>query len=155
MRMPSPMELSTIGLDLAKSILQIHGLNTAGEVVVRKAHRRSKVLSISIGVPRCLAGKEACGTTDHWARELPRLRHTIRLMPPTYVKLYVRRGKIDAKYAGAVTQPVLRFVPMKKPYQQAALALHRVSDLSQRLAMIPASALSRFDATPIEIGDAT
>ena len=127
------MEISTIGLDLAKSIFQVHGINGADEVMVRKALRRSQVLPFFAKLPRCLVGMEACGTSHHWARELIKLGHEVRLMPPAYVKPYVKRGKTDANDAEAiceaVTRPTMRFVPVKSPEQQAALALHRTRDL--------------------------
>jgi transposase len=123
------MEISTIGLDLAKSVFQVHAINDAGEVVVRKTLRRSQVLSFFAKLPPCLVGMEACGTSHHWAREILKLGHEVRLMPPAYVK----RGKTDANDAEAiceaVTRPTMRFVPVKSPEQQAALALHRTRDL--------------------------
>ena len=127
------MEISTIGLDLAKSIFQVHAINEAGEVVVRKALRRAQVLPFFAKLPPCLVGMEACGTSHHWAREILKLGHEVRLMPPAYVKPYVKRGKTDANDAEAiceaVTRPTMRFVPVKSPEQQAALALHRTRDL--------------------------
>ncbi|MGF7148523.1 transposase [Sphingomonas zeicaulis] len=127
------MEISTIGLDLAKSIFQVHAINTAGETVVRKALRRSQMVPFFTKLPPCRVGIEACGTSHHWARELTRLGHDVRLMPPAYVKPYVKRGKTDANDAEAiceaVTRPTMRFVPVKSPDQQAALALHRTRDL--------------------------
>jgi transposase len=127
------MEISTIGLDLAKSIFQVHAINDAGEVVVRKALRRAQVLPFFARLSPCLVGMEACGTSHHWARELIKLGHDVRLMPPAYVKPYVKRGKTDANDAEAiceaVTRPTMRFVPVKSPEQQAALALHRTRDL--------------------------
>src|SRR5258708_21295733 len=127
------MEISTIGLDLAKSIFQVHGITDAGEIVVRKALRRSQVLPFFAKLPPCLVGMEACGTSHHWARELIKHGHEVRLMPPAYVKPYVKRGKTDANDAEAiceaVTRPTMRFVPVKSPDQQAALALHRTRDL--------------------------
>lgn len=127
------MKISTIGLDLAKSIFQVHAINDAGEVVVCKALRRSQVLPFFAKLQPCLVGMEACGTSHHWARELMKLGHQVQLMPPAYVKPYVKRGKTDAKDAEAiceaVTRPTMRFVPVKSPEQQAALALHRTRDL--------------------------
>jgi transposase len=127
------MEISTIGLDLAKSIFQVHGVDAAGEVVVRKALRRSQMLPFFAKRPPCLIGIEACGTSHHWARELTRLGHQVRLMPPAYVKPYVKRGKTDANDAEAiceaVSRPTMRFVPVKSCEQQAALAMHRTRDL--------------------------
>ena len=127
------MEISTIGLDLAKNIFQIHGINSQGEPVVRKALRRSQMLPFFAKIQPCLVGIEACGTSHHWARELMKLGHEVRLMPPVYVKPYVKRGKNDAADAEAiceaVTRQTMRFVPVKSREQQAALSLHRVRSL--------------------------
>ena len=127
------MEISTIGLDLAKSIFQVHAVDASGEIVVRKALRRAQVLPFFAKLPPCLIGMEACGTSHHWARELTKLGHEVRLMPPAYVKPYVKRGKTDAADAEAiceaVTRPSMRFVPIKSREQQAALSLHRVRSL--------------------------
>ena len=124
------MEITTIGLDLAKSNFQVHGVDAAGGPDVRKALRGSQVLPFFSKLPPCLVGMEACGTSHHWARELQRLGHEVRLMPPAYVKPYVKRGKTDANDAEAiceaVTRPTMRFVAVKTPEQQAALALHRL-----------------------------
>ena len=130
------MHITTIGLDLAKRIFQIHGNDAEGHVVVRKALRRAQVLPFFAKLPSCLVGMEACGTSHHWARELTKLGHEVRLMPPAYVKPYVKRGKTDAADAEAiceaVTRPTMRFVPVKSAEQQAALALHRTRDLLVR-----------------------
>ena len=127
------MEISTIGLDLAKNIFQVHGINSQGEPVVRKALRRSQMLPFFAKIQPCLVGIEACGTSHHWARELIKLGHDVRLMPPAYVKPYVKRGKNDAADAEAiceaVTRQTMRFVPIKSREQQAALSLHRVRSL--------------------------
>jgi transposase len=127
------MEISTIGLDLAKNVFQIHGIDAAGEVVVRKTLRRAQMLPFFEKLPPCLVGTEACGTSHHWARELTKLGHEVRLMPPAYVKPYVKRGKNDAVDAEAiceaVTRQTMRFVPIKSREQQAALSLHRVRRL--------------------------
>ena len=127
------MQITTIGLDLAKSIFQIHGVDAAGQAVVRKSLRRSQMLPFFAKLPSCLVGIEACGTSHYWARELIRLGHEVRLMPPAYVKPYVKRGKTDAADAEAVceavTRPTMRFVPVKSAEQQAALSMHRTRDL--------------------------
>ncbi|WP_149763192.1 IS110 family transposase [Neomesorhizobium albiziae] len=127
------MEISTIGLDLAKSVFQLHGVDTAGNGVFRKALRRRQILPFFAELSPCLVGIEACGTSHYWARELIRLGHEVRLMPPAYVKPYVKRGKTDAADAEAiceaVSRPTMRFVPVKSAEQQAALALHRTRDL--------------------------
>ncbi|GAN55831.1 transposase IS116/IS110/IS902 family protein [Tanticharoenia sakaeratensis NBRC 103193] len=130
------MEVSTIGLDLAKNVFQVHAVDAAGHVVVRKVLRRAQVLSFFAKLPPCLIGMEACGTSHHWARELIALGHEVRLMPPAYVKPYVKRGKNDAADAEAiceaVTRPTMRFVPVKSREQQAALSMHRTRDLLVR-----------------------
>ncbi len=127
------MEITTIGLDLAKHVFQVHGVDAAGKPVVRKALRRAQVLPFFAKLAPCLIGIEACGTSHHWARELIGLGHTVRLMPPAYVKPYVKRGKTDAADAEAiceaVTRPTMRFVPVKSREQQAALSMHRTRDL--------------------------
>jgi transposase len=127
------MKITTIGLDLAKSIFQVHGIDETGQVVVRKSLRRAQMLPFFAKLPSCLVGIEACGTSHHWARELIKLGHEVRLMPPAYVKPYVKRGKTDAADAEAVCEavrrPTMRFVPVKSPEQQAALSMHRTRDL--------------------------
>jgi transposase len=127
------MQITTVGLDLAKCVFQVHGVDAAGVVVVRKALRRAQVLPFFAKLPPCLVGIEACGTSHHWARELIRLGHEVRLMPPAYVKPYVKRGKTDAADAEAiceaVTRPTMRFVPVKSREQQAALSMHRARNL--------------------------
>src|SRR6202795_1851598 len=130
---PSAMQITTIGLDLAKSVFQVHAIDATGRVVVRKSLRRSQMLPFFSKLPSCLVGIEACGTSHHWARELIKLGHEVRLMPPAYVKPYVKRGKTDAADAEAVceavTRPTMRFVPVKSPEQQAALSMHRARNL--------------------------
>jgi transposase len=127
------MQVTTIGLDLAKHIFQVHGVDATGTATVRKRLRRAQVLSFFAALPPCLVGMEACATAHHWARELMRLGHSVRLMPPAYVKPYVRRGKNDATDAEAiceaVTRPTMRFVPVKSADQQSVLMLHRVRAL--------------------------
>jgi len=127
------MEITTIGLDLAKSVFQVHGVDATGQVVVRRSLRRAQMLPFFARLPSCLVGMEACGTSHYWARELIKLGHQVRLMPPAYVKPYVKRGKTDAADAEAVCEavarPTMRFVPVKSPEQQAALSMHRTRDL--------------------------
>src|SRR5471032_543217 len=110
-------EAITIGIDIAKSVFQIHGVDADGTVVIRKRVGRAKVLEFFSGLPPCLVGMEACATAHQWARELKKYGHDTRLMPPTYVKAYVKRGKNDAADAAAiceaVTRPSMRFVPIR------------------------------------------
>ena len=123
-------KIATIGLDIAKSVFQVHGVDAAGEVVVRKRLSRARVIPFFAKLPRCLVGIEACSTSHHWARELIALGHDVRLMPAQYVKPYVKRGKNDASDAEAiceaVTRPTMRFVAVKTPEQQSVMMLHRV-----------------------------
>jgi transposase len=130
---PSTMKVSTVGLDLAKNVFQVHAIDEAGEVIVRKALRRRQVMPFFGRLAPCLIGMEACGTSHFWAREIAALGHEVKLMPPAYVKPYVKRGKTDAGDAAAiceaVTRPTMRFVAMKSPEQQSMLALHRSRDL--------------------------
>ncbi len=130
------MTITTIGVDLAKNVFQVHGIDAAGEVVLRKVLRRRQVIPFFAKLPPCLVGMEACGTSHYWARELSGLGHEVKLMPPTYVKAYVKRGKSDAVDAEAITEavlrPTMRFVAVKSPEQQAALMLHRSRDLLVR-----------------------
>ena len=127
------MDVTTIGIDLAKHVFQVHAVDAAGKIVVRKALRRAQVLPFFSKLPPCLVGMEACGTSHHWARELIALGHTVKMMPPAYVKAYVKRGKTDAADAEAiceaVTRPTMRFVPIKSREQQAALSTHRARNL--------------------------
>jgi transposase len=129
-------EVSTIGLDIAKSVFQVHGVDAGGEVMIRKRISRAKVLEFFSALPPCLVGIEACPTAHHWSRELQALGHTVRLMPPSYVKAYVKRSKNDANDAAAiceaVTRPSMRFVPTKSEQQQSALMLHRSRQLLVR-----------------------
>ena len=127
------MKISTIGIDLAKSVFQVHGISDDGTVVLRRSLRRRHVLAFFAKLEPCLIGMEACGTSHYWARELAALGHRVKLMPPAYVKAYVKRGKTDAADAEAiceaVSRPTMRFVAVKSPDQQAVLALHRSLDL--------------------------
>src|SRR5205823_8908017 len=126
------MQVSTIGVDLAKNVFQVHGVDSSGKVVITRQLRRKQVIEFFSKIPPCLVGMEACGTAHHWAREVSKLGHTVRLMPPSYVKGYVKRSKSDAADAAAicaVTRPSMRFVPIKSADQQALLMLHRTRDL--------------------------
>jgi len=127
------MKITTIGLDLAKNVFQVHAINADGEVFVRKALRRRQMIPFFSKLEPCLVGMEACGTSHFWAQTLSGLGHEVKLMPPAYVKPYVKRGKTDAGDAEAiceaVTRPTMRFVAIKSPEQQSVLALHRTRDL--------------------------
>jgi transposase len=130
------MEISTIGLDIAKNVFQVHGVDEAGEVVIRKQLRRSQVIAFFEKLPPCLVGIEACATAHHWSRELQALGHEVRLMPAGYVKAYVKRNKNDAADAEAiceaVTRPSMRFVATKTKEQQSVLMLHKSRQLLVR-----------------------
>ena len=125
--------ISTIGLDIAKSVFQVHGVDEAGQVVIRRQLKRRHVLAFFQKLPPCLVGIEACASSHHWSRELQALGHAVRLMPPAYVKPYVKRQKNDSTDAEAiceaVTRPNMRFVPTKTVEQQSCLMLHRARHL--------------------------
>ena len=125
--------VTTIGLDIAKSVFQIHGVDAAGNVIVRRQLKRRYVLPFFQRLPPCLVGIEACASSHHWSRELQALGHTVRLMPPAYVKPYVKRQKNDAADAEAICEAVtranMRFVETKTPEQQSCLMLHRTRHL--------------------------
>lgn len=129
--------ITVIGLDLAKSIFQVHGIDEEGGVVLRRKLSRAKVLDFFAKLGPCLVGMEACATAHHWARELTALGHEVKLMPPQYVKPYVKTQKNDMADAEAiceaVTRPTMRFVPIKSPEQQSLLVLHGVRDHWVRL----------------------
>ena len=129
-------EVITIGVDLAKSVFQVHGVDADGEVVIRRQLRRARVLPFFAKQPGCLVGMEACATAHHWARELRSLGLRVRIMPANYVKPYVKRGKNDAADAEAiceaVTRPTMRFVAVKDMEQQSTLMLHRSRELLVR-----------------------
>jgi transposase len=129
-------KITTIGVDLAKSVFQLHGVTADGTVGLRRQLRRSQVLEFFGRLPPCLIGMEACAGAHFWARELVKLGHEVRLMPPSYVKPYVKRGKTDAADAGAiceaVTRPSMRFVSVKSEEQQAVLMMHRTRDFLVR-----------------------
>jgi transposase len=125
--------ITTIGLDIAKSVFQVHGIDAVGQVVMRRQLKRRYVLKFFEKLPPCLVGIEACASSHHWSRELEALGHTVRLMPPAYVKPYVKRHKNDVTDAEAiceaVTRPNMRFVATKTPEQQSCLTLHRTRHL--------------------------
>ncbi|GMN15053.1 MAG: IS110 family transposase [Qipengyuania citrea] len=129
-------EVVTVGLDLAKNVFQIHAIGSDGTVLVRRKLRRAEVIRFFTDLPACLVGMEACASAHHWGRELMALGHEVRLMPPAYVKPYVKRGKTDAADAEAiceaVTRPTMRFVAVKTVEQQAVLMLHKSRDLLVR-----------------------
>jgi transposase len=126
-------QVATIGLDIAKSVFQVHGVDAGGGVVIRQKLTRARLLKFFEKLAPCLVGIEACGTAHHWARELIGLGHDVRLMPPSYVKPYVKRQKNDMADAEAiceaVTRPTMRFVPVKSPEQQSVMVLHRTRSI--------------------------
>ena len=134
--------VTTVGLDLAKHVFQVHGVDASGRVVVAKAIRRNKLLEFFASLPPCLVGLEACGSAHHWARELIKLGHDARMMPPAYVKPYIRRQKNDASDAAAiceaVTRPSMRFVGVRSLENQAALMRHKAREMlvSQRTQLL-------------------
>jgi transposase len=127
------MQVTTIGIDLAKHVFQVHGVDAAGGVIVRRKLRRSEVIGFFAKLPSTVIGLEACATSHHWARSLLALGHQVRLIPPAYVKPFVKRQKNDAADAEAiceaVSRPSMRFVPVKSAEQQGVLVLHRTRDL--------------------------
>src|SRR5215469_12486012 len=138
------MQISTIGLDIAKNVFQVHGIDADENVAVRKQLRRSQVIRFFQELSPCLVGLEACATAHYWARELAKLGHEVRLMPAKDVKAYVKRNKNDAADAAAICEavrrPTMRFVPVKSAEQQAQLMQHRARDLlmRQRTALVNA-----------------
>jgi hypothetical protein len=125
--------ITTVGLDIAKSVFQVHGVDAAGKMLIRRQLKRRQVLPFFERLPACVVGMEACATSHHWSRQLRTLGHTVRLMPPAYVKPYVKRQKNDAADAEAICEAVtranMRFVETKTPEQQACLMLHRTCHL--------------------------
>ena len=136
--------ITTIGLDLAKKVFQVHGVDAEGKVAVARKLRRKEVLAFFAKLPPCLVGMEACGSAHYWAREITKLGHTVKLMPPKYVKAYVKRGKTDAGDAAAICEAVARpsmtFVPVKGVEQQGLSMVHsaRSQLIGQRTQMINA-----------------
>lgn len=130
------MRLTTLGIDIAKSVFQLHGIDENGQIIIRKKLRRNAVLDTLRKLEPCLVGMEACATAHYWAREISALGHDVKLMPPAYVKPYVKRQKNDMADAEAiceaVTRPTMRFVPVKSAERQGVLVLHRSRDLLMR-----------------------
>src|SRR5437588_12780169 len=130
------MQISTIGVDIAKNVFQVHGVDSSEKVVVRKQLRRKQVLAFFKALPSCLVGIEACATAHYWARELTKLGHRVRLMPAKDVKAYIKRNKNDAADAEAICEavrrPTMRFVQVKSAAQQGQLMQHRTRDLLMR-----------------------
>jgi transposase len=130
------MQITTIGLDIAKNVFQVHGIDAAEKVIVRKKLRRGQVMKFFAAMPPCLVGIEACATAHHWARELTKLGHEVRLMPAKDVKAYVKRNKNDAADAEAICEavrrPTMRFVRAESAEQQGRLMQHRTRDLLLR-----------------------
>ena len=128
--------VTTIGLDIAKSVFQVHAVDAAGKVILRRQLKRRHVLAFFEKLPPCLIGIEACASSHHWSRELQALGHSVRLMPPAYVKPYVKRQKNDATDAEAICEAVtpanMRFVETKTADQQGGLVLHRTRHLCMR-----------------------
>ena len=139
------MKITTIGLDLAKSVFQAHGVDESGRTVLVKKLHRKQMLPFFSKLPACLIGIEACATAHHWARTLSAMGHEVRLMPPSYVKGYVKRGKSDALDAEAICEavqrPSMRFVPVKTVEQQSILMAHRTRALLVRQRTMAANAL--------------
>jgi len=126
------MKITTIGLDLAKNVFQVHGVNDYGKTVLRKQLKRDQVAEFFANLSPCLIGIEACASAHHWARKLQGLGHSVRLMAPQFVKPYVKSNKNDAADAEAiceaVSRPSMRFVPVKNVEQQSVLSMHRVRE---------------------------
>jgi transposase len=128
--------VTTVGFDIAKSVFQVHGVDAAGQVVIRRQLKRRQIIAFFQKLPSCLVGIEACASSHHWSRELQALGHSVRLMPPAYVRPYVKRQKNDMADAEAICEAVtranMRFVPTKTPEQQSGLMLHRTRHLFMR-----------------------
>ena len=126
------MDITTIGIDIAKRFFQIHGVNANGKTVLRKKLIRDQVLNFMSNLPKCLVGIEACGGSNYWAREITKLGHKVNLIAPQFVKLYVKTNKNDRADAEAiceaVSRPNMRFVAVKSTTQQDILSLHRVRE---------------------------
>src|SRR3954449_13534481 len=133
---PNMQTVTTVGLDIDKSVFQVHCVDAAGQAVIRRQLKRRYVLAFFHKLPPLLIVLEACASSHHWSRELQALGHTVRLMPPAYVKPYVKRQKNDAADAEAICEAVaranMRFVPTKTPEQQGGMVLHRTRHLCMR-----------------------
>jgi len=138
-------EISIVGLDLAKNVFQVHGVDASGGVVLRRQLRRGAVEKFFAQLPPCTVGVEACGSAHHWARVIGGYGHQVRLMPPAYVKPYVKRNKNDGRDAEAiceaVSRPTMRFVPVKSVEQQATMAVHTTRGLLVRQRTMVANSL--------------
>src|SRR5256886_7236517 len=138
-------KISIVGLDLAKNVFQVHGVDASGGVVLRRQFRRGAVEKFFAQLPPCTVGVEACGSAHHWARVNGRYGHQVRLMPPAYVKAYVKRNKNDGRDAEAiceaVSRPTMRFVPVKSVEQQATMAVHTTRALLVRQRTMVANSL--------------
>jgi transposase len=126
------MTIATVGIDLAKNVLQVHGVDAHGKTLLKKQLKREQVAAFFVRLSPCLIGMEACGSAHHWARKLQGFGHTVRLMAPQFVKPYVKTNKSDAADAEAiceaVARPNMRLVPIKSVEQQAVLSMHRVRE---------------------------
>ena len=124
------MNITTVGLDLAKNVFQVHGIDARGKIALRKQLRRNQVVQFFSNLPACVIGMEACASAHHWGRMLERLGHSVRLIAPQFVKPYVKANKNDVADAEAiceaVSRPNMRFVPIKSVEQQSVLSFHRV-----------------------------
>lgn len=152
-------EITTIGVDLAKSVFQLHGVDRSGKTIIRRQLRRSEMLGFFQDLPGCLVGMEACSSAHYWARELTRLGHEVRLMQPSYVKGYVKRGKTDKADAEAiceaVSRPSMRFVPVKSEETQGHLVTHKVRELlvRQQTQIVMLEACLWHDAIRAHLGE--
>src|SRR6266404_3812001 len=159
MRGAVQMQITTIGLDIAKNVFQVHGIDAKEKVVARKQLRRSQVITFFKALPPCLIGMEACATAHYWARELTKLGHEVRLMPAKDVKAYVKRNKNDAADAEAICEavrrPTMRFVRIKSAEQQGQLMQHRTSEASQRVEAIPGIGVIGATAIVATVADPT
>ena len=139
------MDITTIGFDLAKTVFQVHGADGEGRPVLRRKLRRGKVLAFFAGLPTCLVGMEACASAHYWARELQALGHEVRLIPPQYVRPFVKTNKNNAADAEAIceaaTRPTMRFAPAKSAEQRSVLMLHRARELLVRQRTMAINAL--------------